>query len=252
MFTLFHALIFGAHVLYFRVSKTPKGGRKPTHSSNTKMKVEDSCYPHFVEAYVLPLEDVQAARDVPFDARGGRAKQAALELKACSEKCPHRSDNLKGGVKPCYVDLLRQIKPAINGAAKALDKGSHTTLEVNNYELRLTAWGDVGVLNDEALEVLTMLQELSGAHLSYTADSDVLKRSGLKAQVSVTSLEAALEADSQGLKVYMSGSEEEKQAFRMLAKSPVYRCPVSAPSAQVMGCTTCPIRCDGARHVLSP
>lgn len=251
MFTLFHALIFGAHVLYFRVSKTPKGGRKPTDSSNAKMKVEGSKYAHFVETYILPLDEVKAAQETPFTAKGGRAKQARLELKACSEKCPHRADNLSEGVKPCYVDLMRQIKPAINGAAKALDNGAHTQLEVGNYELRLTAWGDVGVLNDEALETLTMLQELAGAHLSYTADYTAIER-GLKAQLSVTSLEAALEADSQGLKVYMSGTEDEKQAFRTLAKSPVYRCPVHTPSAQDMGCTTCPLRCDGSRHILSP
>lgn len=251
MFTLFHALIFGAHVLYFRVSRTPMGGRKTSDSSNEKMKVENSAFQHFVECYILPLDEVQAAQEEPFNAKGGRAKQARLEMKACSDKCPHRSDNLKGDVKPCYVDLLRQIKPAINGAAKALDNGAHTQLEVNNYELRLTAWGDVGVLNDEALETLIMLQELAGDHLSYTADASAIKR-GLKAQVSVTSLEAALDADSQGLKVYMSGSEEDKQAFRLLAKSPVYRCPVHTPSAQDMGCTTCPLRCDGARHILSP
>ena len=255
-------MVFGLMALYLKVDKTPKRGRKPSDQSNAKMKREDSQFSHFVEAYVLPLQTVLDAIKEPFNAKGGYDKQAALELLACAAECPHRHDNLGytpniGMKQPpkavkCYVDLLHQIKPAINGAAKALETGSSSALEVNNFELRLTAWGDIARLNDEGLAYVKLLQDLAGDHLSYSAGVLWDDRIEVRGQASVTTLTEALKADSDGLKVYMSGSEEDKQAFRLAASSPVYRCPVSKPREQDMGCTTCPIRCNGARHVLSP
>lgn len=262
MFHLPHVMIFGIMALYFKVDKTPKRGRKPKDSSNAKMKREDSKFSHFVEVYVLPLQTVLDAVSEPFTAKGGYDKQAALELLACAAECPHRHDNLgyipnTGMKRPpkalkCYVDLRNQIKPAINGAAKALESGSSSALTVGDFELRLTAWGDIARLNDEGLEYVKLLQELAGDHLSYSAGVLWDDRIEVKSQASVTTLTEALKADSEGLKVYMSGSEEDKQAFRRQASSPVYRCPVSKPREQAMGCTTCPIRCNGSRHVLSP
>ena len=107
-------------------------------------------------------------------------------------------------------------------------------------------------MNDSGLAEVARLQAGAGASLAYSADwrDPRLTSHGVKVCASVASLEEALEADALGLKVYMSGGD--KGAFRRLASSPVYKCPVGKPREQALGCTTCPIRCDGSRHVLSP
>lgn len=251
------AQVFGAHVLGLHVVKTPPRGRKTSDRSNAKMKREDSRFPFFVEAFVLPLQAVLDAQVTPAHARGGYAKQARLEAGACSPACPHRFDNLgwvEGARKPkeaCYVELMRVITPALNRGARDLLSGEVVDLSAG-YELRLTGWGDIGCLNDSGLREVARLQAGAGAHLTYTAEwrDTRLKALGVQGCASVASLEQALEAERLGWRVYMSGGD--KRGFRLQASSPVYRCPVSKPYEQALGCTTCPIRCDGARHILSP
>jgi hypothetical protein len=253
------AQVFGAHVLALKVDATPARGRRGDDRSNAKMKRENSRFPYFVEAFVLPLQAVLDAQITPANAKGGYAKQARLEAGACSPACPHRFDNLGynpalGGRKPkdaCYVDLMRVITPALNRASLDLMTGATVDL-TKGYELRLTGWGDIGRLNDSGLEEVARLQAGAGAHLTYTADwrDSRLKALGVQGCASVATLEQALEAERLGWRVYMSGGD--KQAFRLQASSPVYKCPVGKPREQALGCTTCPLRCDGARHILSP
>lgn len=259
------AQVFGALVLALKVDLTPPWGRRDDDTSNSKMKREDSRFPLFIEAFVLSLEEVRAAQEAPRRAgRGGYREQARLERGACSQDCPHYHSNLgydpdQGGPIPprgdrCYVDLMRVIDPAINRAARDLASGAAVDLKAGGFELRLTGWGDVARLNDQGLAEVARLQALSGDHLSYSAGwrDPRLTAAGLEFEASAAGLEEALEAEALGLKVYMSGPEAEKQAFRRGASSPVYRCPVSDGRSQSLGCTTCPLRCNGARHILSP
>lgn len=229
------------------------------------MKAENTQHSVFIELYILPLDEVESAMLTPFNATGGYAKQARLEKQACSVTCPHRHDNLVDlpvitGKKPknaCYVDLVRQIKHAVNNAAKALKNNEVINLNVNDFELRISAWGDIDRLNDEGLQYIKLLQDLSGDHLSYSAGAlydPRIKELGIQVQASCTTISEAIALDEKGFKVYFSGSEEDKRYLQKskVLSSPMYRCPIKDGNKTSLGCTSCPIRCDGSHHVLSP
>lgn len=207
--------------------------------SNRKMK-PNQWVGDFAQFTILPLEAV-----ILGELKGKGALTSAQEI-ACAHGCEFRVINGGG----CYVN--HELRTAIKGAHKHFFKGESVQVVHLNPKLRISVWGDVGRLNQEGKEHIIRLINASAERLAYTADFDKQEMQAFKglflASVQTSQrLELALDL---GWKCYISTIEALRRA-KELGLS-LYYCPQNNKGNQVLfGCSTCPIKCDGQRHVVS-
>lgn len=235
---------FGLLALVFRVIMEPKKSK----GSNAKMKTWLNEGP-FVEAYILPSKVVrQAVATGEFKAFKGMKKE--LEEKSCSKQCAHYHANYKArGVPACYVNQLRQTTNVLNKVAKegALE------YEVNDFTLRMSAFGDVSRLNEKGRSRVFELLTHARVRLAYTAGwrEQKMKVFRFHMQASCSSVAEALEATRLGWSPFLSGEEGDRMELaRALNHQKVYACPPKAMDPKsAIGCTTCPVGCNGERVI---
>jgi len=224
-----------------RKPKACKGG-------NQKLKLHLFKGEWVLQLFIVPTEWIEGS---PYTHSAKRFKEG--ELLVCDDACQHRSD--KGGY--CYVDRLREVKGAILKAQKgALFDHPHQEIELEpfNYLVRSSVWGDVSRLPEEAQEVLIPLLELAGVRLAYSAgwrSAHMRPYKGLM-QASTQSPQDALEALRLGWSPYDSSDKLDQEPLRGLKGKPAYRCPVpNGGRDSALGCSVCPIQCNGSRLVLA-
>lgn len=207
--------------------------------SNRKMK-PSQWLGDFVQYTILPLEFV-----ILGELKGQGALTSAQEI-ACAHGCEFRV--VRGG--GCYVN--HELRTAIRGAHKLFFKGDSVQLVHYHPKLRLSVWGDVGRLNAEGKAHIMSLIQSSSERLAYTADfhrddMQAFKGLFLASVQSEERLDLALEL---GWSCYISTLEALKRAKELGLT--LYNCPQNNKGDAVLfGCSTCPIKCDGQRHVVS-
>ena len=249
MFTLNSIYLFGSLALIFKVV-APKAHNPK--SANGKLKLWLSPYAHTIQAWVVPSAWLLSENAPRFTGEAVREG----ELEACSPHCTFRAD--KGG--GCYVRAPYEVKGAVTRARRELRQapnGIAHTLTPFNYELRLTVWGDVSRLPQEALdEVVRPLLELAGGRLAYTAgwrEPRMQTLAGLMC-ASTQSLKDASEAVALGWLPYHGEPSQEEELRALLRKQGLsaYRCPVKGGDrSNKIGCANCPIKCNGERAVIA-
>ena len=204
--------------------------------SNKKMKPQQY-RGDFIQHTILPLYLVQSGE---FKGKGTLEKAQSC---ACSSSCGFTV--LNGG--GCYVN--HEIRTAIKSAHKI-----HTGLKANQSKIhihpqhRFTVWGDVGRLNELGREYIYDLVNESTTHLAYTADFHLESMQAFKGffMASCQTRSRVEQALYLGWKVYASTQE----AIDALNDEISYKCPVDNDGLNVsFGCSTCPIKCNGRRHV---
>lgn len=207
--------------------------------SNKKMKPAQHLG-DFIQFTILPLEFV-----ILGELKGEGTLTKAQSI-ACAEGCKFRV--IHGG--GCYVN--HELRTAIKGAHKHFFKGSRDTFTHYKPMIRLSVWGDVGRLNDCGKRHIMSLINASSNRLAYTADFDLDEMQAFKGSMlaSVQTSERVDLALVKGWKMYISTVEALRRAKQLGLR--LYNCPQNNKGDAVrFGCSTCPIKCDGQRHVVS-
>lgn len=207
--------------------------------SNGKMKPSQH-QGDFIQFTILPLEFVILGE---LKGEGTLTKAQAI---ACAGSCEFRVINGGG----CYVN--HELRTAIKGAHKHFFNGEDAQLAHFNPMVRLSVWGDVGRLNAEGKRHVLSLINASFKRLAYTADFDREDMQGFKGSM-LASVQTAKRVDLalvKGWKMYISTVEALRRAKELGLT--LYNCPQNNKGDAVLfGCSTCPIKCDGQRHVVS-
>lgn len=207
--------------------------------SNKKMKPSQHLG-DFIQFTILPLEFVILGQ-----LKGEGTLTKAQEI-ACAEVCKFRVINGGG----CYVN--HELRTAIKGAHKLFFKGEGVQVVHFNPMIRLSVWGDVGRLNDEGKRHIMNLINASSRRLAYTAAFDLDDMQAFKGSMlaSVQTAERVDLAIVKGWRMYISTVDALRRAKQLSLR--LYNCPQNNKGdAVVFGCSTCPIKCDGVRHVVS-
>lgn len=203
----------------------------------------------------------------PVDFAQGEGSVKAAEGQACDLRCAHNALNAKTtGAGRCYVNASL-IRGWWKTAHKQKEEGLRLTLPENGFILRLTRWGDISRLNDEGLNFVADLAELSAETRAYTNlwrdDEPALVASNFYRSVSVARLrecamasvhtpQEALDASRRGWKVYAGANQEQvRNALNLAGYGPVYKCPYTGPTGKHF-CSNCALKCDGSKQTLSP
>jgi hypothetical protein len=140
-------------------------------------------------------------------------------------------------------------------------------LRDKGYILRLTRWGDISRLNNEGLAYILRLISHSAETRAYSniwryereylAQGDferwvMLQTLKSSCQASVSKAEDALEASRLGWKVYAGARQSEIKRALINVGERVYKCPYDPIKKPAIKCSTCPMPCDGGRHILAP
>ncbi len=206
--------------------------------SNRKMKPAQHLG-DFIQFTILPLDLV-----ILGEMKGAGSLTKAQDI-ACSTACNYTVRNGGG----CYVH--HEVRTAIKGAHRHLFGENEGSIHYNPM-LRFSVWGDVGRLSSQGIIHVRRLVRASSAHLAYTADFQTNWTQDLKDifLASVQTKKQLIDAIRLGWKCYISGIGALEYA-RALGLT-LYKCPQNnRGDAVIFGCSTCPIACDGKRHVIS-
>lgn len=194
----------------------------------------------FIQYTILPLEFV-----ILGELKGQGTLAKAQEI-ACAHGCEFRVIHSGG----CYVN--HELRTAIKSSHKHFFKGEGVQVVHLNPMIRLSVWGDVGRLNEEGKAHVLSLINASSKRLAYTADFDREDMQGFKGSM-LASVQTSQRVDlalAKGWKMYISTVEALKRAKQLGLR--LYNCPQNNKGDAVLfGCSTCPIQCNGERHVVS-
>jgi len=195
----------------------------------------------FVQALILPLHAIKHG-----SLKGLKIED--IEDKACSKVCLHNQKN--NGT--CYVN--NEINMGLKGAHKLLmNKELIQEQALLNPSFRFTVFGDVGRLNKKGKDFILSLCNNDYGRLAYTADWHKKSMQVFKPyfMASIQSIPQLLKATSLGWTCYISDKATYHYAKDVL-KLRLYKCPVNNDgSNQIFGCSTCPIQCNGKKHVIA-
>lgn len=207
--------------------------------SNRKMK-PSQYLGDFIQFTILPLEFV-----ILGELKGQGALTTAQAI-ACADGCEFRVIHSGG----CYVN--HELRTAIKGAHKLFFKDEGVQVVHLNPMIRLSVWGDVGRLNTEGKRHVMNLIDASSKRLAYTADFDAQDMQPFK-EFMLASVQTAERLDlalALGWNCYISTVEALRRAKQLGLR--LYHCPQNNKgNAVLFGCSTCPIKCNGQRHVVS-
>ena len=185
----------------------------------------------------------------------GKGSKYLNELKACYHGCIHHK---KG---TCYVAQFRELTNTHKPKSTELKEASKDFFLIpNTYTLRLTSWGDVGVLNDEGRDVIYSLAINANRVLGYTSafNEDYMKRFQPFMRASVQNSKQRKQALSNDWKVYDSSKDsftELKHDVRAFEGKAV-KCMVKGDdhhSEALKGCSNCLTPCGSSIYsVKSP
>lgn len=195
----------------------------------------------------------------------GSVKKA--ELEACDLRCAHNALNAPStGAGRCYVNASL-IRGWWRTALKHREQGVKLSLPENGFILRLTRWGDISRLNDEGLEFIADLCDLSAETRAYSNlwrddqpsivtenfyRSVSIARLREVCQASVHSVDEALDASRRGWKVYAGANQQDiRNALNKNGFGPVYKCPYTDHLGKHF-CSNCALKCNGTKQTLSP
>lgn len=195
----------------------------------------------YIQLTLLPSQALSLGRESLYKQNGGLSEAQRL---VCSNSCKWRAKSL-GGDGGCNQGALALF----NRADKLLKSRSQNTFY--HPTIRVSVWGDVGRLNVEGLDFVWKLLDGNdpSRNLAYISAFKGVNFQHL-ALASCQTSQHVIEALSLGYKVYASTIE----AYQELQKStnePVYFCQVDNHGRSSYGCTRCPIKCNGLRHVVS-
>lgn len=178
-----------------------------------------------------------------------KGQLARAQAGACGERCVFRvkDPDYPHRLGKCYVNRIWSAADKVKRFYEA-DEPRLLTI-YSNALVRCSVWGDLGALPPQAQQWVKRLLDHTSGRLVYVSDFERvawLKGYGL---ASVQTDNHVHEALSLGLKCY-AGSLEAWQALRD-SNEVVYKCPVKGDGLDKFGCSTCPIKCNGERHVVA-
>ena len=192
---------------------------------------------------------------VPNERAIGKGSKLKNELKACYHGCLHHKQG------SCYVAQFRELTNSHKPRSEELREASKDFFLIpNTYTLRLTSWGDIGVLNDEGLDLIHDLALNAKRVLGYTSafNESYMRRFQPFMLASVQNSTQRNQALSMGWKVYDSSSDSFasfKHDVKELGGKGV-KCMVKEdnhPSEALKGCSVCSTPCGSSPYsVKSP
>jgi len=207
----------------------------------------------YVEVIVLPTRAIDQGIELPNSENGGLT---SVMSEVCSKECRYLVNSLRPnrykGKK--FKGICNQNRP-LNFWGAQIKKiyASEFLNQIilhDQYQVRVSVFGDIGSLNEEGLNFVYDLIQNSNSHLAYSADwrLDKMQRFKTLVNASVFTIEDALEAYSLGWKGY-GLSREDLLKFRLLTNGEVkaYTCPYTTKTLK--GCSVCELRCNGEKWI---
>lgn len=185
----------------------------------------------------------------------GKGSKHLNELKSCYSGCIHHKQGT------CYVTQFLELTSSHKPQSTELKEATKEFFFIpNTYTLRLTSWGDVGVLNNEGLDLIHSLAINAKRVLGYTSafNEDYMSRFKPFMLASVQNSQQREQALSNDWKVYDSSSDSFT-SFKSDVKSfdgHAVKCMIKGddhPSEALKGCSNCSTPCGSSIYsVKSP
>lgn len=232
----------------FKNRYTGKGLAVAITLGGNSLKLKQSLAPQFLSLSIIPEKRFL-----------GSGSKELNEQVVCSKDCDHFNVKaLNKPFEPCYVVQFRTIGSFYKRGSEELKDSKELTVFNGMYHLRISQFGDIGVLDDQGLDYVYQLVMNSKTVLGYSADWRHEHLQAFKPFVlaSITSESSQIEAHKLGFNVYDSDKRRSFKESALVSKSlgfTMVKCMVSGSSKEPLktlefnrGCSTCKTPCGSS------